>query len=278
MEARPIGADLVGTQLPPAEFTWDARDAIVYALGVGADPQTELDYVYEARGPAVLPTFALLPSWWAMKDLGRVVDSRGHAMVHAAQTLDLRRTVPASGRVRAQAAITAVWDKGSNSLVEVTCHGDDDDGPLFETRSATMILGIGGWGGERGPSSSTTEPDRPADCVRDGAIRPDQSALYRLSGDHNPLHIDPAAARAAGFDDVFLHGLCTLGFAARALLSVAPRDTRLTHIETRFASPLYLDRTLRTSMWDLGDGSWSFSSRDGERAILANGRAMFEAS
>jgi acyl dehydratase len=279
VERRPVGADLVGLRLPPAEFAWDERDAIVYALGVGATPVRELDYLYEGRGPKVLPTFALIPSWWAVKDLGQAIDGQGRPMVHASQVLELHRELPPSGRVTAQAEISAVWDKGSNTLVEVTASGEDADGPLFETRSATMILGLGDWGGARGPSSGAdAPPERPPDAVIESHIRPDQGAIYRLSGDRNPLHIDPDAARAAGFDDVFLHGLCTLGFAARAVLQVADAAARLVRLETRFAKPLFLDRTLETRVWQLDGGELRFVALDGDTTILANGRAVVEAT
>lgn len=278
MTPRAVGAELVGVELGQTEYTWEARDAILYALGVGADPAAELDYLYEGRGPRVLPTFALIPNWWAVKDLGRVVDAQGRPMVHASQTLELHRDVPPSGHVRARAEITAVWDKGANTLVEVTGHAEDDAGPLFDTRSGTMILGLGGWGGERGPSSrADAPPERPPDLVVSSHIRRDQSAIYRLSGDLNPLHIDPEAARAAGFEDVFLHGLCTLGFAGRVVLQAGGPGARLTRIETRFASPLLLDRTLETRVWDLGDGTVQFVATEGDRTILGNGRATVEA-
>jgi acyl dehydratase len=272
-----VGADLVGVRLPPTEFAWDERDAILYALGVGASPPADLDYLYEGRGPKVLPTFALIPNWWAVKDLGGAIDGQGRPMVHASQVLRLHRELPAAGRVRAQAEITAVWDKGSNTLIEVTGRAEDDDGPLFETQSGTMILGLGGWGGERGPSArADAPPERPPDAVLRSHIRPDQGAIYRLSGDRNPLHIDPEAARAAGFDDVFLHGLCTLGFACRALLDVAGPDARLNRIETRFASPLFLDRMLETRVWRVDDGELRFVATEGDTTILANGRAAVD--
>jgi acyl dehydratase len=277
VKGRTVGAELVGLDLPPAEFAWEPRDAILYALGVGADPVEELDCVYESRGPRVLPTFALIPNWWAVKDLGRVVDHQGRPMVHAAQVLRLQRDLPPTGRVTARASISAVWDKGTNTLIEVTGRADDEEGLLFETRSATMILGLGGWGGERGPSGGgEPAPERPPDVVVASHIDRNQGAIYRLSGDLNPLHIDPEAARAAGFDDVFLHGLCTLGVAGRAVLRAGPGTARLAHIETRFASPLYLDRTLETRVWLLDAGEVRFAAYDGERAILTNGRATLE--
>ena len=277
MEPRAVGVDLVGLELPRAEFVWDERDAIVYALGVGASPAEELDYVYEGRGPKVLPTFALIPNWWAVKDLGHAIDNQGRPMVHASQVLDLHRDLPSAGRLTARAEITAVWDKGANTLIEVTGRAEDADGPLFETRSGTMILGLGAWGGERGPSASTdAPPERPPDAVVSSPIRADQGAIYRLSGDLNPLHIDPDAARAAGFDDVFLHGLCTLGFAGRALLHVAGTDARISHLETRFARPLFLDRTLETRVWRVDDNELRFVAVEGDTTILANGRAVVE--
>src|SRR4029453_17528074 len=135
---------------------------------------------------------------------------RGRAMVHASQALELHRPLQPAGQVSVTAQVSAVWDKGSNTLVELRCVGTDADGPLFTATSGTMILGVGGWGGERGPAAAAaTEP--PEEVSRhsvDDEVRPEQAAIYRLSGDLNPLHIDPTAARGAGFDDVFLHGLC----------------------------------------------------------------------
>lgn len=199
-------------------------------------------------------------------------------MVHASQSLDLLRPVPPSGEVRVEAEIVAVWDKGKSSIVEVAGTGTDAEGPLFRSRSATMVLGIGDWGGERGPSSSGAEDPGPPDRVHDDHVRPEQAAIYRLSGDRNPLHIDPEAAQKAGFDDVFLHGLCTLGFAARALIngSGSGDPTALRSITCRFAKPVALDRPLRTEVWEQDDGTCRFRTSQNGTVALSAGEARFE--
>jgi acyl dehydratase len=172
-----------------------------------------------------------------------------------------------------------VWDKGRNSIVEIAGDGHDADGPLFRTRSATMILGVGGWGGERGPSSSPDEDLGAPDAVHDDEIRAEQAAIYRLSGDRNSLHINPVAAEKAGFDEVFLHGLCTLGFAARALIArCADGDPgSLRSISCRFAKPVFLDRPLRTEAWRRGEGEWAFQTCQGDTLALSAGMARFAA-
>jgi acyl dehydratase len=269
-----IGANLVGRDLPCADFSWDTRDVILYALGVGATPPEELSYLDEQQGPLVLPTFALIPNWWAVRGLGDVIDRAGCPMVHASQALAVHRTLPSTGRVTARAFISAVWDKGTNTLIEVTCAGDDAAGPLFEARSGTMILGLGGWGGERGPSAAgDTMPNREPDVVLTEHVRPEQSAIYRLSGDLNRIHIDASAAQAAGFADVFLHGLCTLGFATRSVLKVAAPTEKMSHVEVRFASPVYLDQPLETRLWNTDRGQWRFVTLQQGRTVLGGGRA-----
>lgn len=271
----PISKDLVGARLPGATYRWDRDDAIVYALGVGARPPAELDLLDETRGPAVLPTLALVANWWAMADLRAVVDTGGAPMVHASQSIELERPMASEGEVRVEAAVAAVWDKGRSTIVEVTGTGSDADGVLFHSRSATMVIGVGNWGGERGPSATTPDdPGRP-DAVHDDHVRAEQAAIYRLSGDRNPLHIDPRAARAAGFEDVFIHGLCTLGFAARALIlgCGAGDPASLSAISCRFASPVLLDRPLRTEMWRGDDGAVRFRTSQGESIALSAGTA-----
>jgi acyl dehydratase len=271
----PISNDLVGTRLPGATYRWDGDDAIVYALGVGARPPAELHLLDENRGPAVLPSLALVANWWAMKDVRSVLDTGGAPMVHASQSVELERPLQPAGEVRVEAEVAAVWDKGRGSIVELTGTGTDADGVLFRTRSATMVIGVGGWGGERGPSSAPADDPGPPDVVHDDHVRAEQAAVYRLSGDRNPLHIDPEAARAAGFDDVFLHGLCTLGFAARAvILACAGGDpARLRAIGCRFSMPVYLDRPLRTEMWRRGDGRVAFRTLQGPSPALTAGLA-----
>ena len=277
MAPRPVE---VGATLPSATLRWGKDDVILYALGVGARPPKELDLVYEERGPAVLPTFALIPNWWAVKDLRSAMAVEGIPIVHAYQSLELTRPMPAEGTVTTEAVVTAVWDKGKHTYVETSSRGVDREGVLFTATSGTMILGLGGWGGERGPSSGgSAYPQHPPDVSVDDQVRVEQAAIYRLCGDRNPLHIDASRARAAGFDDVFLHGLCTLGFAARAIVSsTADGDpSRLRRISCRFASPVAVDAPLTTEIWR-GETELVFRTIQSGREALAHGRALLATS
>lgn len=263
---------LVGTALEPAMFRWSETDAILYALGVGARPPDELDLLDEHRGPAVLPTFALIANWWAVKDLRTALNLGSNPIVHAAQSLRLERPLTASGDVTVSAEVSAVWDKGKHAAIETTSLGVDADGPLFSATSQTMVLGAGGFGGDRGPGADD-EPGSAPDSEFVDVVRQEQAAIYRLSGDRNPLHIDPAAARKYGFDDVFLHGLCTLGFAARAVINTAGGDpSSLTSIGCRFAKPVKLGSELRTQIWRDGD-SVRFRTTQDSVVALSSGTA-----
>ncbi|OBH96898.1 MaoC/PaaZ C-terminal domain-containing protein [Mycobacterium sp. E2733] len=263
----------VGTPLSPTTFKWDSTDVILYALGVGARPPAELALLNEACGPAVLPTFALIANWWAVKDLRSVLDLGRFPIVHSAQSLELHRSIGVSGELSVQAQVSAVWDKGKHATVELSSHGTDADGTVFIARSQTMVLGAGGFGGERGPAAEP-DPDGPPDEVFNDMVRAEQAAIYRLSGDRNQLHIDPAAARKFGFDNVFLHGLCTLGFAARAVINkIGQGDPQsLTSLSCRFAKPVQLDAGLRTEMWRTGN-SVRFRTLQGDMVALSSGTA-----
>lgn len=264
---------LVGTTLAPTSFRWTSTDVVLYALGVGARPPGELNLLDEHRGPEVLPTFALIANWWAVKDLRATLNLGSSPIVHSAQSLQLDRPVGSSGEVDVAAEVTAIWDTGKHAAIEVTSRGVDSEGPLFTATGETMVLGGGGFGGPRGPARAADPTDTP-DAVYADVVRPEQAAIYRLSGDRNPLHIDPAAARKFGFDDVFLHGLCTLGFAARALINAVGDGVpqRLTSIECRFAKPVKLDAELCTAIWRTDD-SVRFQTRQGDVVALGSGMA-----
>jgi acyl dehydratase len=272
---------VVGTELSPVTFEWQERDAILYALGVGARPPAELALLYEGDGFAVLPTFALVANWWAVKDLGALVQNDGRPMVHAFQSLEVARTLSPRGRVEVSGHVAGVWEKGHHTLVEVNSVGVDEMGPLFTAVSGTMILGLHDWGGTSGPRAVTDVelPETPTVTV-DDYVRPEQAGIYRLSGDRNPLHIDPNAARAAGFADVFLHGLCTMGFAARAIIrGICQGDAaRLQSISCRFSSPVGLDQPLRTDIWQLTSQEIAFQTNQAVGQALSRGRALLTAS
>lgn len=268
-----LGESMVGTALRPRAFRWKDTDVILYALGVGARPPAELSLLNETQGPAVLPTFALIANWWAVKDLRSVLDLGTYPIVHSAQSLQLHRAIGPSGEVTVQAEVSAVSDTGKHAAVEVTGRGSDAEGTLFVARSQTMVLGAGGFGGPRPPSADPV-PESVPDAVWHDMIRPEQAAIYRLSGDRNQLHIDPAAARKLGFDDVFLHGLCTLGFAARALINeIGGGNTQaLTSVSCRFSKPVRLGAELRTEMWRNGHDV-QFRTLQGDVVALSSGNA-----
>jgi acyl dehydratase len=268
-----LTAEAVGTTLEPTTFAWTETDTILYALGVGARPPGELGLLDERRGPAVLPTFALLANWWAVKDLRSVLNLGSFPIVHGGQSLTMSRPVEPSGNISVTGEVTAVWDKGKHGAVEVTTRGVDDNGELFVAVGQTMVLGGGGFGGERGPASEDG-PDGPADVTVTDEVRAEQAAVYRLSGDRNPLHIDPEAAKKSGFDDVFLHGLCTFGFAARALINgVGGGDpTALQSISCRLAKPVMLGAPLSTEIWRSG-ASLRFRTSQGTTVALSAGTA-----
>jgi acyl dehydratase len=172
--------------------------------------------------------------------------------------------------------ITAMHDKGKAAVVvtETTATDNADGEPMFTNISSVFIRGEGGWGGERGPSGPlNVPPDREPDHLVRYQTSTDQALVYRLSGDRNPLHSDPAFAAMGGFDRPILHGLCTYGFSGRALLhTLCDGDSkRFHHIEGRFTSPVVPGEALTVAMWDNGNGEALFTTSVGDRAVIDQG-------
>jgi len=206
---------LVGVPGEPQLRSWDSKDALLYAVGVGAglgDPLQELEFTTEnCQGieQQVLPTFGVLI---AQARTGRNLGDFDRAMlVHAEQYVELHRPLPVAGTVHTTSTVTGIYDKGSGALV-VTENVAVDAGtgePLVTSRGGTFIRGEGGFGGPRGSEPPWELPDRAPDHQIVRPTRPEQALIYRLSGDRNPLHCDPAIAKAAGFPRPILHGMCT---------------------------------------------------------------------
>ncbi|MCU7724257.1 MaoC/PaaZ C-terminal domain-containing protein [Actinoplanes sp. KI2] len=239
----------VGAELPGRDLAWDSTDVLQYHLAVGAGPD-DLSYVYEGALRGVLPTFATVATTLRDTEPPTVtmpgIDIDLARVVHGRQELELHRPIPVKGRTRTRARIAAVHDKGSAAVVVTETATE-----LFTSRISIFARGEGGFGGDRGPSTKVPPPERGPDAEVLSPTDPRQALWYRLLGDRNPLHVDPAFARLAGFPRPILHGLCTYGIAAKAVVdAVLDGDPdRLGGFSARFAGVVFPGETLRTRIW-----------------------------
>ncbi|MFD8500721.1 MaoC/PaaZ C-terminal domain-containing protein [Amycolatopsis sp. NPDC059657] len=249
----------IGAELPEVTFAWTAADVQLYhlALGAGADPVNprELRYTYEAD-LQVLPTFATVAANLRVFDPPSVsfpgVDIDLAKVLHGKQEVIAHRPIPTSGKGVAKSRITDVFDKGKAAvIIQETAVTSSDGDPLWTARSSIFARGEGGFGGDRGPSDKVELPSREPDAVIDTPTLPQQALLYRLCGDRNPLHADPAFARAAGFETPILHGLCTYGIVAKTVTDAFLDGdcSRFGSFSTKFAGVVYPGETLRTRVW-----------------------------
>ena len=192
------------------------------------------------------------------------ISRRGRSLtdvLHGGQSVNLLRPIPCSGYVRLSTSVTDVWDKGRNAVVVTESTAHDDVGPLLVSQSRYVLVGHGGFDGPRGPSVSTRMIEHSADYVGAVRVMPNQALLYRLLGDRNPLHSDPSAARAEGFDGPVLHGLCTYGMTLRAILDLTGIDPeRIRHYDATFANVVYPGDWLKVEIWQDGDSYFGHTS------------------
>jgi acyl dehydratase len=257
---------VVGVPSEPQLRSWDSKDALLYAVGVGAglgDPLAELEFTTEnCEGieQQVLPTYGvLIAQAQAARSLG---DFNRAMLVHAEQSVKLHRPLPVAGTARTVSTVTGIYDKGSGALVvsENVATDAETGEPLVTTRGGVFIRGEGGFGGSRGPDDPPWQrPERSPDHQVVLATRPEQALVYRLSGDRNPLHVDPKFAARGGFSQPILHGLCTYGVTGRALLHAlcGSDPARFGFMYGRFSKPVLPGESLTVSIWltgDAGDG------------------------
>jgi acyl dehydratase len=281
-----LNHELVGVPGEPAPRSWDGADALLYALGVGAgadDPQQELAFTTEnTEGVAqqVLPTFAVLAAQARGGPRRRLGDFDPARLVHAEQAFRLHRPLPVEGSVTVTSTVTDMLDKGRGALVRTESVATDADGrPLVTASSGAFIMGEGGAGsvsaersdGRPSPGDEPwARPDREPDHRVVYRTRPDQALLYRLSGDRNPLHSDPAFAARGGFDRPILHGLCTYGFTGRALLhTLCDSDPARFHaMYGRFSRPVFPGDVLEVNLWRDGEGRALFQTQTEDGTVV----------
>jgi acyl dehydratase len=274
-----LSSDLVGLKGDPTEYSWTSKDALLYAVGVGARPYDELDLLFEGKGPKVLPTFAVIGGMAGMGVMGQIEGINPAMILHGGESITLHRELPPDEKVTLQGEITEIWDKGAAAVIGIATTATDDKGPLFTAAASIFARGAGGFGGERGPSAKglNAPPERAPDHVVSDETRNEQAAIYRLSGDRNPLHIDPEFAKMGGFDTPILHGLCTYGFVGRAILnSLCGGDpAKFKSFDARFADVVYPGDTIITKLGVDGNEAIVQAETQNGNVVVANAKTTF---
>ncbi|KAL8202117.1 hypothetical protein R6Q57_011264 [Mikania cordata] len=284
---------VINHKFPEVTYTYNERDVALYALGIGACAKDALDnkelkYLYHEDGQQsikVYPTFAALFSIGLTSHLsqlpGFTFDPR--LLLHGQQYIEIYKPLPSNCVIQNKSSIVGLHDKGKAAIleVEVVSYEKETGEPLCMNRTTVYLRGAGGFSSSSEPYSitkyprnqiSSKTPKTPPFVVHEECTHPSQALLYRLSGDYNPLHSDPKVAEVAGFSRPILHGLCTLGFAVRAIIrTVCDGDANLVKaISGRFLLHVYPGETLITMMWLEGSRVlYQTTVKERKRAVLA---------
>lgn len=249
-------------------FQFGNKDLILYALGIGATTKNPADmkFLYENDAEfTAIPSFFVMPGLMLSMTSNLVASALpdGKAdlsnILHGEQYLEICDDIPTKGKLTTTGKVFDVMDKGSGAAVVTSCDSYDENGRLLvKNQSTIFIVGAGKFGGKKNPAQGVVPimppPKRAPDASMQYKTTEDQAALYRLSGDLNPLHIDPSFAAIAGFKTPILHGLCSLGFSVRAVLAkYANNNSALFKaVKVRFAAPVLPGQTLKVDMWKEG--------------------------
>ncbi|WP_409435022.1 MaoC/PaaZ C-terminal domain-containing protein [Mycobacterium sp. SMC-14] len=281
----------IGATADPMPFAWTERDTMLYALGVGAGT-ADLAFTTENSHDIpqqVLPTYAVI-CCMGFAAVGKIGTFNPALLLHGSQEVRLFAPLPPAGSLQVVAEVADIQDKGEgkNAVVMLRARGTDSKTSelIVETLTTLVIRKAGGFGGEPGRRAVAPQiPDTQPDSRVAYATRDDQALLYRLSGDRNPLHSDPwFATTLAGFPKPILHGLCTYGFAGRALVAeLGGGDaSRVGAISARFTDPVFPGETLTTSIWRTEPGKAVFRTEaagpDGAnpRVVLDDGAVEYQ--
>jgi len=256
----PLDLSLVDKPSDVTKLAYGWKDTVLYALGIGAK-KDELDYLYEGRGPKVIPSFAVVPSFDPMFQVVAKTGGDLAMVVHGSQRVRLHAVLPCAATLATTAKIRGIYDLRKFAIVIVDTETKDESGKLlFETTSSIIFRGAGGFGGTTPPREEKVAEipkGKEPDFRIEEPTSAEQALLYRLSGDVNPLHADPAFAANVGFTQgPILHGLCTFGYMVRhAAKGACSGDaTKLTGFEAKFSKPVWPGDTLVTEGWIVAPG------------------------
>ena len=275
-----IDPSAVGVKGEPSKRSWTSKDALLYAVGIGAGLD-DLKFATENTKDLVqkvYPTFAVIIGGGGIP-MNKVGSFNPALMVHGEQGIELLGEIPSDGEIESVGECTAIYDKESAAVLEFASESKNlhTGEVILRTRTSLFCRGEGGFGGERGENAKVEFPDRSPDHQMVYQTREDQALIYRLSGDRNPLHSDPSFAKMGGFDRPILHGLCTYGYTGRGLLAkLCDSDpSRFKSMNARFSKPVYPGDKLTVSMWVDGNNAlFKTTNQDGD-VVIDQGQCVF---
>ncbi|XP_022112490.2 peroxisomal multifunctional enzyme type 2 [Pieris rapae] len=244
-------------------YSYNSKDLVCYALGVGASVvnPSDLKFLYESHEQfTALPTFFILPGMCMESPVvGNAMPKGKYAdftnILHGEQYVEFFGDFPGTeGNFTTRNYVVDVLDKGSSAIALVNSEVYQDKELVIRTQQHIFVVGQGGFNGPRSSDKAVgvlPPPKRSPDAVVEQRTAEDQAALYRLSGDLNPLHIDPNVASASGHPKPILHGLASLGFSVRHVIAkyAGSESKNVKAIKARFAKPVLPGQTLVTEMW-----------------------------
>ena len=271
-----LNLDAIGKKIGPFTKDYSWKDVVLYALGVGAG-FSDLDYCYE-KNLKVIPSFGITTIYDFMPQLAATSNVNLAGVLHGEQELIFHNPIPAEGTLTTEGTITHCYDKGpeKGALVVAEFETFHSNGKKLFTSVVTVFARLdGGFGGENAPAKEVDFPDREPDFVVEGQPGENQPLLYRLSGDVFQLHVDQEFAEMSGFEKPIMHGLCTHGYACRALIDsfVPGEPEKARRLDCRFKRPLYPGMAIRTVIWKTEEGKalWKVINAATNEVVIDNG-------
>ncbi len=274
-----LNFESVGKKIGPLKKEYGWKDVVLYALGVGAGFD-ELEYCYEAK-LKVIPSFSIAAIFEFLAEAGISAQVNLAGVLHGEQDLIFHNPIPVEGELITEGEIANIYDKGKDKGALVVAESDTyhSNGQKLYTGITTIFARLdGGFGGPDSPKEEVEFPDRPPDFEEEDSPSKDQPLIYRLSGDIFALHVDPDFAKRSGFEMPIMHGLCTHGYACRAVIKhLFPGEPeRMTRFRNRFSRPLYPGTPVKTQIWKLEEGKALFRTLNGETGEVAIDRGIVE--